>query len=216
MLNTIRGLLWKILGIRYYKYLRGKNCTYLKDVKWAIVGENTHDSGAIVWKWYNYSILKIGKCCSIGSNVNLICDSGYHTESEFSSFSLFFEILREEDDVIIKNKTYRVSDIKEKIKPKKCNIEIGNDVWIGINSTIMPGVKIGNGVTVLTGSIITKDIPDYSLVGGNPAKIIKMKHTDEVIDKLNQIAWWDWSNKKLKENINDFYLSTEEFIKKHS
>lgn len=215
MIESIRKLLWRILGIKYYNYLKRKNYTYLKDVNWAEIGRNTHDSGAFVWKWYNYSTLKIGDFCSIGSNVNFICDSGYHTESEIASFTFFYEILEKEDEVIINNSHYKVRDIKEKIRPKKKDIEIGHDVWIGINSTILPGVKIGNGVTVLTGAVVSKDVPDYAIVGGNPAKIIKLKHDQETINALNEISWWDWPAEKIKLNVNDFYLPIDDFIKKH-
>lgn len=216
MILYIRKLLWRILGINYYNYLKGKNSVYLKDTKWAEVGDKTYDNGAFVWKWYNESSLKIGKYCSIANDVNFICDSGFHTESEITSFPLFHEILEKKDEVVIDNITYKVSDLNNKLKSKKANIIVGNDVWIGMNATILPDVKIGNGVTILAGAVVSDSIPDYAIAGGVPAKVIKFKHNQEIIDALNKISWWDWSEEKMKLNINDFYLPIHNFIKKHS
>lgn len=216
MIEKIRKLLWHLLGIKYYNYLKGKNTVYLKDAKWAAVGNKTYDNGAFVWKWYNDSSLKIGKYCSIANDVNFICDSGFHTESEVTSFPLFHEVLEKDDHVVIENVSYKVRDLNRKLKPKKANIIVGNDVWIGMNVTILPNVKIGNGVTILAGAVVNDDIPDYAIAGGVPAKIIKYKHDKEIIDTFNKISWWDWSDEKVKLNINDFYLPITDFIKKHS
>jgi acetyltransferase-like isoleucine patch superfamily enzyme len=216
MILYIRKLLWRLLGINYYNYLKGKNNIYLKDAKWAVVGNKTYDNGAFVWKWYNDSSLKIGKYCSIANDVNFICDSGFHTESEVTSFPLFHEILEKNDEVIINKIPYKVSDISKKMKAKKADIVVGNDVWIGMSATILPGVKIGNGVTIMSGAVVSNDVPDYAIAAGVPAKIVKYKHNPEIIDALNKIGWWDWSDEKVKQSVNDFYLSIEEFIKKHS
>lgn len=215
MIENIRKLLWRILGINYYTYLKGKNSTYLKDAKWAIVGDKTYDNGAFVWKWSNTSSLIIGKYCSIANDVNFICDSGYHTESQITSFPLFHEVLDKNDEIIINNISYKVSSIKEELRPEKRDIIIGNDVWIGMNATILPAVKIGNGVTVLAGAVVSDDIPDYAIVGGVPARIIKFKHSPEIIEKLNKISWWNWSEEKIRLKVNDFYLPIDIFIKKH-
>lgn len=215
MILSIRKLLWRILGINFYNYLKGRNSVYLKDAKWAVIGDKTYDNGAFVWKWYNDSSLKIGKYCSIANDVNFICDSGFHTESEITSFPLFHEILEKNDEIIIKSMTYKAADLNKKMKPNKSDIIVGNDVWIGMNATILPNVKIGNGVSILAGAVVSDDIPDYAIAGGIPAKVIKFKHNQETIDALNKISWWDWSDEKIKENINDFYLSIDSFIKKH-
>lgn len=71
------------------------------------------------------------------------------------------------------------------------NTIIGNDVWIGDNVVILPGVKIGNGVIIGYGSIVTKSIPDYCIVAGNPARIKSKRFDDKTIKLLNQIKWWD-------------------------
>lgn len=215
MRESIRRLLWRILGFNYYTYLRGKNTTYLKDANWTVIGDNTYDNGAFVWKWFNNSSLVIGKYCSIANNVNFICDSGYHTESQVTSFPLFHEILEKNDDVIINKKAYKVSNIRAELRPEKSDIVIGNDVWIGMNATILPGVTIGNGVTILAGAVVSDDIPDYTIAGGVPSRVIKFKHKPESVEALNKIGWWDWPEEKIKANVNDFYLPIDLFIKKH-
>lgn len=88
---------------------------------------------------------------------------------------------------------------------RKRQIIIGNDVTIGANVTIMGGVTIGNGAVVGANSLVTKDIPPYAIVGGNPAKIIKYRFKEDIIEKLNEIKWWNWNEKKIRENM-DFIL----------
>ena len=212
----MRKLLWRILGINFYNFLKNKQHTNLKDANWVQLGKNSYDNGAYVWRWNTNTKLIIGNFCSIANDVHFICDSGFHGESSITSFPLFHEVLAKEDLVIINSITFKAKDIANQLQPQKQNITIGNDVWIGARATILPGISIGNGVTVLAGAVVSEDVLDYAIVGGVPAKVLRFKHELLRIQKLNQIAWWDWSNKKLKENINDFYLSTEEFIKKHS
>lgn len=81
---------------------------------------------------------------------------------------------------------------------------IGNDVWIGANVTLKCGVKICDGAIVAYNSNVTKDVPPYSVVGGNPAKIIRKRYSDEIIDKLLLIQWWNWDDNKIKENTHWF------------
>lgn len=79
---------------------------------------------------------------------------------------------------------------------------IGNDVWIGANSVVLPGVRVGNGAIVGAGSVVTKDVPDYAIVGGVPARIIKYRFEQGVIDKLLAIKWWDCDTSFIKDNIS--------------
>lgn len=80
--------------------------------------------------------------------------------------------------------------------------KIGNDVWIGCNTTILPGVEIGNGAIVAAGSVVTKSVPKYAIVGGNPARIIKYRFTDEVIEKLENLNWYNWDVNEVIEKKN--------------
>lgn len=216
MINSLRKIIWKFLGINFYNFLKSKNYVNLKDAKWVKIGKNSYDNGAYVWRWNLNTTLIIGKYCSIANDVHFICDSGYHGESQITSFPLFHELMKKDDEVIIQSKIYKIKDISAELAPKKQNITIGNDVWIGARVTILPGVTIGNGVTILAGAVVTEDVSDYTIVGGIPAKIINFKHEHDVIAKLNTIAWWNWEDKKIKESLNDFYLPIEEFINKHN
>ena len=85
--------------------------------------------------------------------------------------------------------------------PNKGNTEIGNDVWIGYRSLIMPGIRIGDGAIVATASVVTKDIPPYTIVGGNPAKILRRRFDEAVIGKLLEIRWWNWDAAKITKNV---------------
>ncbi|MBR1552917.1 MAG: CatB-related O-acetyltransferase [Schwartzia sp.] len=94
-------------------------------------------------------------------------------------------------------------------------ITIGNDVWLGHNVIITNYANIGDGVIAGAGAVITKDVPDYAIVAGVPARIIGYRFTSEQIKALKEIAWWDWSDDKIRENYDDFFLSADEFIHKH-
>lgn len=91
---------------------------------------------------------------------------------------------------------------------------IGNDVWLGANVILRNGVTIGNGVRAAAGAVITKDIPDYAIVAGVPAKIIKYRFTPEQIKKLNEIAWWDWPIEEIRACYEDF-TDIDIFLEKH-
>jgi acetyltransferase-like isoleucine patch superfamily enzyme len=100
----------------------------------------------------------------------------------------------------------------------KGDILIGHDTWIGANVTIMDNIKIGNGVVIAAGSIVTKDIPDYAIVGGNPAKIIKYRFNNTQIDALNNCKWWDipenYRPNIFTENIDIFIKLCQKIIAK--
>ncbi|MEP1488770.1 MAG: CatB-related O-acetyltransferase [Algibacter sp.] len=175
--------------------------TLLKDDKFTIKGEGTYVNGAKVWRWSNAS-LKIGNYCSIANNVNFIMDEGHHMQSQITNYPLSKRITTE-------------FSLDTKNKKQKEGIIIGNDVWIGMGAYIMPGIKIGNGAIIATNAVVTSDVLDYAVVGGSPAKLIRMKHDENIIKQLNQIAWWNWDEKRITVHINDFYLSIEQFIEKH-
>ena len=103
---------------------------------------------------------------------------------------------------------------REKLERQR-RLEIGNDVWLGRNVIITNYANIGNGVIAGAGAIITKDVPDYAIVTGIPAKVIRYRYTQNEIQKLNRIAWWNWDDEKIRERYEDFYLPVDEFIKKY-
>lgn len=94
-------------------------------------------------------------------------------------------------------------------------INIGNDVWLGQNVLITNGSDIGNGVIAGAGAVITKPVPDYAIVGGVPAKIIRYRYTSEQIQALNRIQWWNWSDEKIKDCYGDFLGNVDDFINKY-
>lgn len=114
------------------------------------------------------------------------------------------------EDVICKeidNQKYRHSDFNKQFV-------IGNDVWLGKNVILTNGVTIGNGVRVGAGAVVTKDLPDYAIAVGVPARIIGYRFTPEQIQKLNKIAWWDWPIEKIRECYDDF-ADINIFLQKH-
>jgi len=93
---------------------------------------------------------------------------------------------------------------------------IGADVWIGHAAIVMPGVSVGTGSIIGSGSVVTKNVPDYTIVAGNPAKIIRRRVTEEVEAALKRIAWWDWNREELIAAMSDFRrLDAAAFAKKY-
>lgn len=97
---------------------------------------------------------------------------------------------------------------------KNSLVTIGNDVWIGHNASIMPGVTIGNGAVIGTGAVVTKDVEPYSIVAGVPAKKINMRFDDKLIEKIEKSGWWDWDYQTIRERLPDF-RNMEAFIEKY-
>ena len=92
-------------------------------------------------------------------------------------------------------------------------VTIGHDTWIGHGAIILKGVTIGNGAVVGSKSVITKDVPAYAIVGGNTAELIKWRHSQAVIDRLENLAWWEWGHEQLHAALPDFRaLSAEAFL----
>jgi phosphonate metabolism protein (transferase hexapeptide repeat family) len=92
-------------------------------------------------------------------------------------------------------------------------VVIGHDVWIGHGAIILPGRKVGTGAVVAAGAIVTKDVPPYAIVAGNPARVIRQRFPDHVAERLQRLAWWDWSHDQLHRALPDFRtLSAEAFV----
>jgi len=96
--------------------------------------------------------------------------------------------------------TWLHNDIKEKGILSNGSIVIGNDVWIGYGVTIMSGVTIGDGAVIAANANVTRDVEPYSIVGGNPAKLIKKRFNNEDIEFLLSLKWWDWPTEKINKN----------------
>ncbi|MGB0937126.1 MAG: Vat family streptogramin A O-acetyltransferase [Colwellia sp.] len=134
--------------------------------------------------------LIIGKFCAIAKNVKFIMNGANHKSSGFSTYPFY-----------IFGNGWEKAAPKEGELPFKGDTEIGHDVWIGYEATIMPGVSIDHGAIIASKSVVTQDVPAYHVVGGNPAQIIKKRFEQPIIDKLLQLSWWDWSPEKITKNL---------------
>ncbi len=134
--------------------------------------------------------LIIGKFCALATGIKFIMNGANHKISGFSTYPFY----------IFGNGWEKVTPDDNEF-PFKGDTVVGNDVWIGYESIIMPGVTIGDGVIVAAKSVVVNDIPPYCVVGGNPAKIIKRRFSEETIKALLQIAWWNWDIKKISANL---------------
>jgi virginiamycin A acetyltransferase len=135
--------------------------------------------------------LIIGKFCMIASNVQFIMNGGNHLTNALTSYP--FAIFGNGWENAMNGKSY----------PNKGDINVGNDVWIGYNATIMAGVTVGDGAIIATNSTVIRDVEPYSIVGGNPANLIKKRFNDEKISKLLALKWWDWDIDKITRNIQN-------------
>ncbi|MFD8707864.1 CatB-related O-acetyltransferase [Kitasatospora sp. NPDC059648] len=85
--------------------------------------------------------------------------------------------------------------------PGRGDTVVGHDVWLGYRTTVMPGVRIGNGAVVAAGSVVTSDVPDYAIAGGNPAKVIRLRYAEDEVARLLAVAWWDWPVEHLTRHL---------------
>jgi phosphonate metabolism protein (transferase hexapeptide repeat family) len=95
-------------------------------------------------------------------------------------------------------------------------VHIGHDVWIGHGAIVLPGRGIGTGAVVAAGAVVTKDVPAYSIVAGNPARIVRRRFPEEITNRLAELAWWDWDHEALRRALPDFrHLAVEDFLAKY-
>lgn len=149
------------------------------------IGRFTYGNPKIL-DWGEGAKLFIGRYCSIAADVTIFL-GGNHRADWFSTYP--FSALPEEWP--------SASGIAGH-PATKGDVVIGNDVWIGYGATIMSGVKIGDGAVIGTNALVSKDVPAYAIVGGNPAKFIKKRFNDDVIEKLLEIQWWNWPLEKVR------------------
>ncbi|WP_315721287.1 MULTISPECIES: chloramphenicol acetyltransferase [unclassified Bradyrhizobium] len=96
------------------------------------------------------------------------------------------------------------------------HVDIGHDVWIGHGAIVLPGRNIGTGAVVAAGAIVTKDVPDYTIVAGNPARLLKRRFPEDIAERLRRLAWWDWDHDALRAALPDFRrLEIADFLDKY-
>lgn len=155
----------------------------------AIKGESFEDKVL-----YHYEMLGdqliIGKFCSIARGTTFIMNGANHrmdgSTYPFNIFGRGWE---------------KYAPTLEEL-PLKGDIRIGNDVWIGKDATIMPGVTIGDGAIIATQSVVCKNVEPYTIVGGNPAKLIKLRFPEAVVEDWLTIKWWDWDIDLISNHID--------------
>jgi len=133
--------------------------------------------------------LRIGRYCAIATGATFVMNGGNHRTAGISTFPFpIFEPWRGKWD-------------GEFDFPTRGDTVIGNDVWIGHDALVMPGVTVGDGAIIATRSVVTRDVPPYAIVGGNPAQVIRTRFDEATVERLLAIAWWDWPPERVTEAI---------------
>ncbi len=163
------------------------------------IGKYTYGNPTVSWADYGNAKLKIGKFCSIAPDVKIFL-AGEHRTDSISTYPF--------DYMFVDGKYLK------KFRGDKGDVIIRNDVWIGEGVLIMSGVKIGDGAIIAAHAVVVNDVAPYAIVGGVPAKVIRMRFNEEIVKALLRISWWDWPidiiNRELKSlcdaDINNFIL----------
>jgi virginiamycin A acetyltransferase len=146
--------------------------------------------------------LIIGKFCALARGITFIMNGANHKLDGFSTYP--FQIFGNGWE----NVTPQAGEL-----PYKGDTVIGNDVWIGYEAVVMPGVQIGDGAIVAAKSVVVGNVPPYTIVGGNPAKPIRQRFEDDVIQSLIEVAWWNWDIAKITRNLKAIVAADIENLK---
>ena len=135
--------------------------------------------------------LIIGKFCAIARGIEFVMNGANHRMNSVTTYP--FNIMGHGWET----QAPSLDDL-----PLKGDTVVGNDVWIGQNVTVMPGVHIGNGAIIAANSVVAKDVPPYCVAGGNPCRVIRKRFDDELIDYLQALEWWNWEPRKIFERLD--------------
>ncbi|MBE1533184.1 CatB-related O-acetyltransferase [Actinomadura algeriensis] len=147
---------------------------------------------------YGPERLVIGRYCAIASGTRFLMAGAEHPTMGVSTFP--FTMFGGEW-------TERTLDIVTGM-PGRGDTVVGNDVWFGYRSIVMPGVRIGDGAIIAAGAVVTADVPPYTIVGGNPARTIRRRFDDADVDRLRRAAWWDWPAELVTEHARTIMAGT--------
>jgi len=141
-----------------------------------------------VWSWGEPATLVIGKFCSFAGEINILL-GGNHRVDWVTTYP-FSAINQWPEAAHIQGHPATNGDVT-----------IGNDVWIGYRATILSGVTIGDGAVVGANALVTRDVPPYAIVGGNPAATIRMRFPDDIIKRLLEVCWWNWDVERIRRQL---------------
>ncbi|MEZ9006737.1 CatB-related O-acetyltransferase [Vibrio sp. 10N.247.311.59] len=147
--------------------------------------------------------VKIGRFCSIASNVSVLSND-HPVKGYVSTHPAFHKI--DDELMCLLQLNFKVDKPfkPEFITESNHNVNIGSDVWVGEGVRILPGVNIGNGAIIAARALVTKDVDNYAIVGGIPAKLIRYRFNKNEVDSLMNINWWNWNLEKIKQNSTEF------------
>lgn len=177
---------------------------------WTDVGPNVHLSETSVGDYTYFAgdasavYATIGKYCSIASHVRI--NPGNHpmhrvTQHHMTYRRKMFDLGEDDTEFFQWRRDHHVT--------------IGHDVWLGHGVIVMPGVSIGNGAVVGSGAVVTRDVAPYTIVGGVPAKVIRLRFPEDVAGKLQAIGWWDWTREELEARFDDL-LDLDRFLETYA
>jgi acetyltransferase-like isoleucine patch superfamily enzyme len=201
LLIKIRCWLTDAIKVAHVEHLRVQYERYITNGN-VIVGEHSYGLPYVIIDKHAKSRVIIGKYCSIASGA-IIHTGGNHNTRWISTYPhrIMFDMQGKYADGH---------------PSSKGDVRIGHDVWIGQNVAIVSGVNIGNGAVIAACSVVTKDIPPYTLAGGNPARPLRRRFSESNIDALQKIQWWNWPDEKVKKEVSLLCSENiQEFITRH-
>lgn len=140
----------------------------------------------------------IGSYCSINDEARIMGGQRTHRLDRVTTFPL--SMMFNDPSIVKSDRVY------------KRLTTIGSDVWIGCRAVILPGIQVGDGAVVGAGAVVTRDVPPYAIVGGNPATVIRYRYSPEIINTLLKLKWWEWSHEKILARRHLFEAGIEEFL----
>jgi virginiamycin A acetyltransferase len=153
---------------------------------------------------YGRERLVIGRYCALATGVRFIMGGANHSMAGASTFpfTIFGGAWAE-----------RTLDLLEAI-PTRGNTVVGHDVWLGYQAIVMPGVRIGDGAVVAAGSVVGSDVPDYGIVAGNPARLVRRRYDDDGVERLLRAAWWHWPVELVTEHVRTIMAGGPEEVER--